>query len=513
MARGQLKVPLTVHPGGIRQDVNPIAVPDGYILDGTNWLTRSGRGKTRPGYIKLTQTAAADRIIGIGYRGSPLAGNNVVVHSLTKAYSYDGSSLSDITGTWTASTAQQQVRFVNFVQSGTTYIVRANDVNAPDEWNGAGAFTDVAGTPPTFRDMMVLGGRILGVRAAANDYRVQWSGFNDRTVWSSTATAELRDTPGVIAACRPFGPNTGAIYKDDAVYLASVQAALQPFQFQLVSYTPGPVSAGALTVLNGIHYWLAEDGNIYAFDGHSIPQPVGGGLISTLHTFLSIEERKRSFAFPIHGIEPEVWFNYPRNGAVTTTDVASVHDSDKSLYKHTWTHEISAASEWNTVSDLTIDGLDSFSATIDGLDTYFATIDAMTSAGTRVALFGDVNGNLYRFGNSYTDNGTEIVWDFTHGYKAIAGIENQFYLDGLLSYWKKTSESITITATIGTTSFADDTDTEQSGTFDTSTASNHLLTFPNTYGKWVKVKHAGSKSRSDLEHRASAIMGWRKAMR
>ena len=164
------------------------------------------------------------------------------------------------------------------------------------------------------------------VRPGGNDYRVQWSGFNNRASWGVNDYAELRDTPGVVTAGRPLGPNSFAVYKEDCVYVASLQAALQPFQFQFVGRTSGPASASALIEQNGIHYWLGEDGNLYQFDGNRI-QPYGEPLADTLKQQFSIAERRRSFAFSVSTQEPEIWFGYLKAGTSDTPFEASTKTS------------------------------------------------------------------------------------------------------------------------------------------------------------------------------------------
>ncbi len=86
MPRGIKKELYNISPGGVREDINPLTIPDGHLLSSLNWLTRRGVGAPRPGYATVTTLGAGDRIIGIGFRGSPLDGNNVVLHTLTTAY-------------------------------------------------------------------------------------------------------------------------------------------------------------------------------------------------------------------------------------------------------------------------------------------------------------------------------------------------------------------------------------------------------------------------------------------
>ena len=70
MAKGSLPpVPLLVSPGGVREDVNPTGVPEGTFLSASNFLTRQGVGRSRPGYTQIGSTLpAANRVMGFGVR-------------------------------------------------------------------------------------------------------------------------------------------------------------------------------------------------------------------------------------------------------------------------------------------------------------------------------------------------------------------------------------------------------------------------------------------------------------
>jgi len=509
--RGKIKHQLLQYPGGIREDLNFAAIPADRWLSSNNWLIRDGEGRPRPGYTLLATTADESRIIGIGYRGRPLDGTNVVVHTTDNAYSYNGTSLTAITGTWAVSSATQPVRFASYVQSGTTYILRVNDANSLHEWDGVGTdFVQTGGTPPaSARDICVAGGRVILFRPGGNDYRVQWSGFNNRASWGVNDFTELRDTPGVVTAGRPLGPNSFAVYKEDCVYVASLQAALQPFQFQFVGRTSGPASASALIEQNGIHYWLGEDGNLYQFDGNRI-QPYGEPLADTLKQQFSISERRRSFAFSVSTQEPEIWFGYLKAGTSDTVRAINQNLKTGALFSHTFSDEITAASEWLTQSTSTIDALTNYSATIDGLSSVFASIDAMSGEGIgiRSVLFGDSSGNLYAFGQAQNDDGTDIAWHFEHGWQAPAQVGTRMYCDGLVSYWRKMTEALQVTVNLSVSDSLGDVETPQSKTFYLNEDSEHLLTFPNTRGQFWKVKHSGQAARSTMRHRGAALMGW-----
>ena len=97
--RGRTKLPLVIAPGGVDELSNVTAIPPGKLLASSNFVTRNGVGRPRPGYAAMgSAVAAADRIIGFGSRGSASTESNDVVHTLTAAYNWTGRTWSAITG-------------------------------------------------------------------------------------------------------------------------------------------------------------------------------------------------------------------------------------------------------------------------------------------------------------------------------------------------------------------------------------------------------------------------------
>ena len=508
--RGRTKLPLVIAPGGVDELSNVTAIPPGKLLASSNFVTRNGVGRPRPGYAAMgSAVAAADRVIGFGSRGSASTESNDVVHTLTAAYNWTGSTWSAITGTWTASAVDEPVRFAQYIQSGVLWLLRINPQNAVNNWTGTGSFAVTAGSPPTGRDITVTNGRALVARAGGNVYRYQWSGFNDVTSWPAGNTNDLSETPDEAVGCRAFGPLSAACYKEDSVWLATAQSAAAAFQFQLIANVPGPVSPSAIIPYRGVHYWLAKDNAIYRFDGSRV-DAVGQSLATTMANTFDWPNRMRTHGFVLPTTEGELWFVYPLAGDATNTRAISFNLTTGAMTPHTLAHGITASNEGAGIPALTWDSL---TGTWDGLGGSYATWDAMGSVATRVALIGDVNGNIYRFNSGATDAGTAIPWAFTHGWRAPTGADKRFYFDGIESYWAKTTAALTVTVGITVTNDLSDSDSEVTGTFDISTASNHLTTLVDTRGTWLKIRHAASSATTDTEHRGAQVNVWEQSMR
>lgn len=195
----------------------------------------------------------------------------------------------------------------------------------------------------------------------------------------------------------------------------------------------------------------------------------------------------------------------------------SLNIASGAVNKHLFTHSITASTGWKQAPGRTIDDLASLSSTIDGLTVVANTIDGMGVPGSLVALFGQSNGKFHRFGVAFSDDGTDISWDFTHGWRPAAGIDNRIYLDAMVSYWKLTPGSAAISLDVTVSDELNDNEAGITKTFDLSASSNHLVELSDTnglhpIGKWVKVKHSGSSYVNSMEHRGSAVLGWPRAM-
>lgn len=511
MPRGSLQTILQSSPLGVREDVSPAFIEDGYLLSSANWLSRQGRGRPRPGQGNLTTVTDTGRIIGIHFRGTKDQAANLIFNTLAHQYSYDGTSISDATNpAWVASSSDELVRGVSFTQGGQLYLLEVNDSNALMEWTGTGTFTSTSGSPPQARDIMVLGNRVVLMNISGGTYptRVQWSGFKDRTVWSSIAFADLSESPGAVVGGAPFSPNSGAIYKDDSIYLATVQAAVEPFQFQFVSMVPGPLSAAALVNVLGVHYWLAQDFSIYKFDGAE-PKLVSSGLAKTISDNINYSDKGTCHGFP-HVTQDfrEVWFFYPNR--TDGFNAISCNIITGAINHHTFANTITASSSWR-LGGATIDGLDAFSSTIDGLDSYSTTINGL-DGGTRieaVALVGTNVGLVNILGSAYTqDISTAIAWSFEHPWTAPGKDQARVQADAVDTLWLLTGSPLTVTVGLTVTDKLTDSETPTTATFNVGTDSQHLLTFPNLRGKLVKVKHSAASVVSGLEYRGGIMTSW-----
>lgn len=507
MPRGSTKLVLPISPGGVREDVGPASLPDGTLLSASNFLTRQGLGRPRPGYVELGTIASGTTVTGLGVRGSTFTSSVFVAHTLTTANVWDGSSFSAITGTWTTSTALQPVRMVAYNSGGTLYLVRVNEENAPGKWSGSGSFAACSGSPPKARDITVASRRLM--LGYVNDgtvrpYRVQWSGFNDLDAWDADDYADLDETPDPIVAVRALGPHATAIYKEQSVWLATAQAEAEPFIFQLIQRGPGPMGPGAIVPWLGVHYWLASDGAIYRFDGTHV-EPVSLGLMTTIRSTASGTGMLRAHGTALALQEPEIWWFYLDFDTQTMIRGVCLSVTTGAVTPHLMTDEITASLPGPSTPASTWDGL---TGTWDTLDDLYSSWDTIAGTIQPVDLLGSVSGVVYTFGSQTNDDGTAIPWHFEHGWKAPAGVGTRIALDGVQSLWRKTAASLTVTVGVKITDSLGEAEVATEDTYDLTTDSAHTVNTPGLRGQFVRVRQSGTASAADVGHRHALVLGW-----
>ena len=511
MARGTSEEVISMSPGGVREDLNPAAIPDGFFEATTNWVNRNGVGRPRPGYGQVGSTLdEADTILAIGFRGSSRDGDNIVIHSLSAGYHWNGSSLASITGSWTTASVTDNIRLITFNSSGTTLMVRAAPNTSISVWDGTAASFVTASGAPTAWDCMAIGNRVLAMRVDGDPLKVAWCGNKDIGDWDLVNDfARLDDMPGNIVGGAPLGPFTGAIYKEDSIWVAQLQASTEPFQFQMVAPSPGPMSARSIVHYGGSHYWLAEDLNIYRFDGTAVSEPLSAGLSITLQNEFDFNKAEKCHGFTLDIKSPEITFVYPRIGVDSMDHAFTFNVVTQAINFHEYAADITTASRWTAQPGRTIDDLASLVSTVGSLMDVSSTIDGLGLAGGFTALLGDSTGSFYRYGIDLDDDGTPISWDWKTGWRAISGLEARTFLDGIASYWKKLASSFTVTLEIESTDTLGEDEVVDTRTFELSASSNHL-THPtdDTLAQWYRIKMSGQGNQNGLACKGAVVLGW-----
>lgn len=491
MPRGRNKLIYNSFPGGVRGDLNPAVIPDGQWLSSQNWLVRNGVGIPRPGYSQIGSTvAAADAVTGIFIPQSRAYFNheaNMIVHTKTKAYYWDTSSWTDMTGTWSSSV--ERVAMIHYTSGGTAYILRGNRDNAIDYAvpGSTTAFANIAAAP-SCSDMCAIGPYVL----TGQPDGVKWNAPNDMTTWPASNEIVFQEIQGHldgVMAVRAINNLTAVALSANGLWLCSLQAAKSAFRSAYYGEIVGPSSSGVVCQYAGKLYWIGSDFALWEFDGSSVRQ-----LVSANADILRLAQNS-TFAFQSNACagsvvvplrEPEAWFVF-QNLPISSNQLLICYN----LKTQAATHHVTA----HKLCSMTVGSLGS------------------TEVRRRLIL-GDTTGKVFAMQDDQTqDAGTGIPWNFEFGYRPVADVGDRASIDAVASYFKKTSSSCTVTVGIALSDGIDDSETPTTSTFDVSVAGNHLKEFRgNDPKKWTKLKYSGTSVVAGLEYRGSIITSWPRSM-
>jgi hypothetical protein len=315
---------------GVHRELSQVDMPVNSLHDAENFIYRDGRLRVRDGLTILGGSVTGRPVGFIQWfdtpttpvllmattskyyewtqttqswtdRGGSLNGDETT-HNIMRVFQKGGSS-----GTVSTMYGTNGVDDVKKMVEGDSAVSRAGTAGSPGDY------------PPRAKAMMVLGDRmLLGNLTQNSDGGTTYTGAlgpqcvavsNSQTPdagYSTALVAQLQDTPGQIVAMMEMGNLQGAIYKDDAVYLATAQSDIFPFTFPLKAVVPGPISPRAVVRVNdSLHVYLATNGDVMSFDGVSVT-PMGRHIQRYV-----LDNWNRLLAIRAHG-----WYDHENNEVV-----------------------------------------------------------------------------------------------------------------------------------------------------------------------------------------------------
>ncbi|MBK6806639.1 MAG: hypothetical protein IPG84_18220 [Betaproteobacteria bacterium] len=203
-----------------------------------------------------------------------------------------------------------------WTQYGDTTI--ATNLYNQVQYSSAGAFADLAGSPP--KAQLIASNMGFVMLANINDGAAKpdgWAccGLEDITDWTPTSTNQadsnrLYDTPGPIRALEPLRDSIIA-YKDDSIYSAEYVGDLVNgiiWQWRLISDKVGASSAHGVCRVNDQHYFIHRS-RFYVF------RRCGGA-----------EDRAGMHQFPVR----------PRTAGADPTTAQVAYDARENIVCFTW---------------------------------------------------------------------------------------------------------------------------------------------------------------------------------
>ena len=437
---------------GERNDMPDNEVPIGAMRVCQNmYRNNKGRLQIRPGYkIATASTNPGGRIMGIHHFRTAVADEIVVAANLTGVWSYAGGAWTDITlgGGALTGTARNHVRFMTFGVSGTYKVVIVNGVDTPKIWNGsAAAYSTLGGSPGIAIDGAVAANRLL-ILVAPDLIKI--SDFNNPEVWPSGAGFNVRliDSGDLLVGMERLNRTSVAIFGEESQWVARAQAGGSPFRFERIAERPGPLSAAAIVGVGGTIYYLAEDYNIYKFDG-STCAPVGFAMWPFIRESIDVGNRRQAHGMFMEGLN-KIFFFFTESGA-TSPGLGVFYDVTTGEMGRLRFSGITASAHIRIASGVTWDSLTAY--TWDSLGTDYPTWDSFGEIdATRGNAVGDTLGNVHIVGKGDgSDNGNpiEAIWETP--LKAYGGWAFNFVPESFDTFFRKSNTAITVEPSLGFT--------------------------------------------------------------
>jgi hypothetical protein len=284
----------------------------------------------------------------------------VIAGGFTKLFLLDSTDLSfdDISGTTYNSSFDWK-----FTQFGNT-LVAANGANTLQAYDltTSGNFTVLDSGAPAAKFVTVVRDFVVTAWQPDNNARVQWSGINDPTTWSSSAVtqSDFQDVPDGGQIQGITGGEFGLVLLERSLFRMSYIGSPLVFQFDNISRNLGCYEPNSVIQWQGITYFLGDDG-FYACDGQQV---VGIGA-EKVDRFFFNDADEGSFPEMSAAVDPIrnlIMWGYRNSG-----------DIYRVLLYHVNTKR------WSFI-DTTLNRLASYSTpgiTLEGVDTYSSSIDAL----------------------------------------------------------------------------------------------------------------------------------------
>lgn len=402
----QISFPIPLPAQGVHQEVDPIELTADALENSENWIFRDGRLRVRDG-IQPFGDNTADRPNGFsGYRdddGSAvlLLGTDDTVFRFNESTRL----WADLSAAYTAGVKESTLFSVFQLGSAggpATTVYIQNGIDRAKKWSlGDATVTNVAAIPTSRAQMVVADRLILGnlIDHASSTYAgavgpsivTVSAGQNPEAGYdlADGLVNDLADTPGEIVAMQALGNLQGVIYKTDSIYIATQSDSIDPFTFQMQrANVAGPVGRRAVVAgADGLHYYLALDGNVMAFDGIN-PTPLGRHIQRYVLNTWNLD-----VAYKAHGVyddeNRELVFFYAQSGSSEPDRQISIRLDNMSLWPSVYNEKIITAA-----TKASLPGGQTIGQFVGNIGAQTLPLDQYSSPG-KSFLYGELMGQCY----------------------------------------------------------------------------------------------------------------------
>ena len=266
--------------------------PDISNLDGTALATIRNVVPRADGYGPFQSLETFTDELPAACRGYFKARNSdgtvtIFAGTVDELYKLDNTTLTwDLVSkaTYTDLPEQAQWRFAQF----NNYVIAVQANTDPQYWllGTSTEFDDLGGSPPAAAEVTVVGRFVVLSHLTSNPNRVQWSGLNAVTTWTSgTSSSDFQDLPDGGIARTVVGGEFGLILQDNAVRRMVFSPGSETiFDIQRVKQDEGIRAPYSVTVAGERVFFFSNKGFVEMI-GAGEPIPIGEEMVN--RTFLA----------------------------------------------------------------------------------------------------------------------------------------------------------------------------------------------------------------------------------
>lgn len=279
-----------------------------------------------------------------------------------------GSGTHSVTAIYSPLSKESQWRFAQF--GNLLIAVQENVPPQVYDLSSSEAFADLGGSPPQAAYIDIVGRFVVLSGLLSNPYRIQWSGLNATTTWTSGVnSSDYQDFPdgGIVRGVA--GGEYGVIFQDQAIRrMIYAPGSAVVFQIERVTQDQGLYAPYSI-VRAGEKVFFRSAQGFYVISAGGLPQQIGRERVDRTH-FADID--KGNLQLFIGAADPRssrvFWAYKSVNGTEGLYD--KIIGYDYALDK--W-FSVEASGEY-------LLGISQTGITLESLDDLSASIDALTGS-------------------------------------------------------------------------------------------------------------------------------------
>ena len=351
-------------------------------------------------------------------------------------------------GTYSSVTSTAQWQFAQF--GNLVFATQANALLQVFDLSSATAFSNCAGSPPQAAYISIVGRFVVLSGLLSSPYRIQWSGLNATTTWTSGVnSSDFQDFPdgGIVRGVA--GGESGIIFQDQAIRRMSyVPGSPIIFQIDRLTQDKGLYAPYSIIRAGEVIYFYAGQGFHKIVPG-GIPEQIGREKVD--RTFLSDLDKGNLQLF-IGAADPRstriYWAYKSVAGQVGAYD--SLLGYDPALDRFFPVDMIGEYLLGISQSGLTLENLDSISSSLDALtlslDAYATAVQPEAAQFNSSHVLGFFRGTPLEATLESSEQGTDGQRLRVRGFRPVTDAPTVY---GSLTYREMTSATAVTSAEVG----------------------------------------------------------------